>query len=98
MSTIDINALKKEKEEATEWEANAVKKAIQHIIEGPLNNEVYRKKTVGEAYTIVKEEFILSGVMREARYATTANRLLRKLAGSSTISEAVMVLGDYLLG
>ncbi len=42
--TVDIDDLKKEEEEANEWDTNPVKLAIQKALQGPLNNENYRKK------------------------------------------------------
>lgn len=97
MSTIGIDALRREQEEAEEWESNSIKRAIQIVLKETLNNEQYRKKTVKEAYAATKEVFFLEGVTKDAKYATTAARLLRKLERSKTISEAVLVLGDYLL-
>jgi len=97
MSTIGIDTLKKEHEEAQEWESNAIKRAIQNIIKDHLNNANYRKKSVAEAYAITKEGFVKEGILSEPKYLTTANRLLRKIERCKTISDTVMVLGDYLL-
>lgn len=95
MKTIDD--LRKEKEESVEWESNAIKRAIQHIIKEHLNNDNYRKKSPADAYGIVEEAFRKEGVLTEARYISTAQRILRKMKNAKSINESVVILGEYLL-
>jgi hypothetical protein len=90
--------LKEEKAEALEWETNAIKRAIQHLLKGELNNDNYRKKTPLQVKELTLAEFRARGILSEAKYAITANRLLRKLQASKSTADSIMVLGEYLLG
>lgn len=94
---VDVNGLKKQQEEADEWDSNRVKLAIQVLLKEDLNNNVYRSKTPADVVFLTKKRFEEAGVLQEARYRITANRIIRKLEKAKTIDESVLVLGDYLL-
>ena len=94
---IDRDQLRKQQEETNEWDSNKFKRALQLVLKRDLNNDVYRSKTPKEAAELVENYLREEGVFAEARYLTTANRLLRKLKVAKTITESVVAIGDCLL-
>lgn len=94
---IDRDQLRKQQEETNEWDSNKFKRALQLVLKRDLNNDVYRSKTPKEAAELVENCLREEGVFAEARYLTTANRLLRKLKAAKTITESVVAIGDCLL-
>ncbi len=94
---IDRDQLRKQQEETNEWDSNKFKRALQLVLKRDLNNDVYRSKTPKEAAELVENCLREEGVLSEARYLTTANRLLRKLKAAKTITESVVAIGDCLL-
>ena len=94
---IDRDQLRKQQEETNEWDNNKFKRALQLVLKRDLNNDVYRSKTPKEAAELVENCLREEGVLSEARYLTTANRLLRKLKAAKTITESVVAIGDCLL-
>ena len=94
---IDRDELYEEKKEATEWETNAINRAIQHLIKNTLNNDVYRKVSRDSAVEAVRTVFREYGVLTEAKYIRSANRLLHKVEKAKTTQEVVILLGEFLL-
>lgn len=94
---VDVNGLKKQQEEADEWDSNCIKAAIQLLLKEDLNNNVYRSKKPSDVVFLTRKRFNEKGIFDEPRYKITAARLLRKLESAKTIDESVLVLGDYLL-
>jgi hypothetical protein len=94
---IDRDQLRKQQEETNEWDSNKFKRALQLVLKRDLNNDVYRSKTPKEAAELVENCLREEGVLSEARYLTTANRLLRKLKAAKTVTESVVAIGDCLL-
>lgn len=95
--SIGLEGLKRQEEESYEWDSNKIKKTIQKLFKGPLNNSVYRQTTPAQAFATSKAFFEAEGVLKDAAYLAAAGRLLRKLEKAQTIDESVLVLGDYLL-
>ncbi len=91
------NELKKEKDEAMEWEANPIKRAVQRSLSGPLNNDNYRSKTPQQVADALEAEFQSSNLFSDSRNLVIVNRLLRKVKRSKTTAEAIMAVGEYLL-
>lgn len=94
---IDRDQLRKQQEETNEWDSNKFKRALQLVLKRDLNNDVYRSKTPKEAAELVENCLRDEGVLSEAHYLTTANRLLRKLKAAKTITDSVVAIGDCLL-
>lgn len=94
--TVDIDDLKKEEEEANEWDTNPVKLAIQKALQGPLNNENYRRKNPQQIAEDLKTAFDQEKNIK-AQHILVMKRLLRKVARSKSTQEAIMIIGEYLL-
>ncbi len=81
-------------DEGEAWTHNVLDQTILELLQGPFNDDNYRKWKVGPAIAEI-ESYLMA--MDGTKYEKQAHRIIRKLKKMTTITEIILCLGEVIL-